>query len=202
MLVTEPTHDLTDRVQATVDGGVNMVQLRGLRPCLSTSEAARAIRSISRGSAILIVNLDVGLALQCGAEGVHLPVRALGVGLVRRRLKNGLVGRSVHSVEQARFAESDGADYVIAGTIFKSSSHPDVEPQGLGFLEQVCTAIRIPVVAIGGVTPENATECILAGAVGVAVMSPLMRAADPREEAERYARALGMLPRRRRGTEK
>src|SRR5262245_51144734 len=112
MLVTEPADDLIDRVRSSVEGGVNVVQLRGLRPGWSTRETAVSIRTITRARALLVVNRDSALAIECEADGIHLPVRAPGVGLMRRRIRNGLVGRSVHSVDQALFAESDGADYL------------------------------------------------------------------------------------------
>jgi thiamine monophosphate synthase len=79
---------------------------------------------------------------------------------------------------------------MIAGTIFGSASHPGVRPAGVGFLREVCAHVRRPVLAIGGVTPENATECLRAGAAGVAVLSPLMDAADPAAVAARYRAAM------------
>jgi thiamine-phosphate diphosphorylase len=186
MLVTEARPELTTVISEAVEGGVNVVQLRGLRPGLDTREAARAVRKITAGRALMVVNLDICLARECQADGAHLPVRAPGVGLVRKRLRGGVVGRSIHTLDQARFAEMDGADYVLAGTIFASNSHPDIEPAGLDFLAEVCRMVSIPVIAIGGVTPENAADCTRAGAVGVAVLSPIMRAVDPRGVAARY----------------
>lgn len=126
-----------------------------------------------------------------GAHGVHLPEERLTVEATRRVLSpEDLVGRSVHSVDAAREAAAQGADYLVAGTIFASQSHPDREPTGLGFLRDVCAAANLPVLAIGGVTPQNLELCLEAGAAGVAVLSPIMRATDPQAAAQAYRGAL------------
>jgi len=100
------------------------------------------------------------------------------------------VGRSVHSVEAASEAAAQGADYLVAGTIFASQSHPDRSPAGLGFLRDVCAAVSLPILAIGGVTPQNLKLCLEIGAAGVAVLSPIMRATDPQAAAQTYRAAL------------
>jgi thiamine-phosphate diphosphorylase len=131
-------------------------------------------------------------ALPDGADGLHLPEHGISTAEARRRYgEQILIGRSVHGIESALQAELDGADYLIAGTIFASNSHPGETPAGLDFLRAVCAAVRIPVIAIGGITPANAPDCIAAGAAGVAVLSPIMRAGDPRQVTEDYRRALG-----------
>ena len=139
----------------------------------------------------VLVNGNWEAALACGARHIHLPEKSLPLGVARWRLGgNGLIGKSVHSLEGALKAQADGADYLVAGSIFASASHPDIAPAGLEFLREVCAAITIPVVAIGGVTPENVGECILAGAAGAAVLSPLMTAENPREVAQAYFAAI------------
>ena len=80
------------------------------------------------------------------------------------------MGRSVHSVEAARQAEREGADFVIFGPIWESASHPGSAPAGVGALEQVAHAVGIPVLAIGGVTEERIAECHAAGAAGYAAI--------------------------------
>src|SRR5262249_31057983 len=128
----------------------------------------------------------------CAHHGIHLPEGFMTVKEAHRlhRLRKIVVGRSVHSVASAIDAEAEGADYLIAGTIYHSQSHPNVEPQGCGFLEQVCNAVQIPVIAIGGIAPGNVKDCIAAGAAGVAVLSPIMRAENPGEVARAYRDAL------------
>lgn len=139
----------------------------------------------------MVVNADWQRAVGFGAKHIHLPEQSVPVGVVRHHLGNGaLVGKSAHSVEAARKAAAQGADYILAGTVFASGSHLGIEPLGLDFLRDVCAAVSLPVLAIGGVTPENLGACIAAGAGGVAVLSPLMRAADPKAVAQKYRAAL------------
>ena len=147
---------------------------------------------VSRGEVPLhLINAATLIALPPWASGIHLPERAGKVSDTRERYGTDLViGRSIHSVDSARQAEADGADYVIAGTIFASNSHPGETPAGLGFLQEVCRAMTIPVIAIGGVTPDSAGECLRAGAAGVAVLSPIIRSEKPGEMAAIYRAAL------------
>lgn len=192
MLVTEPSPRLPQVAGEAVGGGVNVVHLRDKRA------AAHGLRLTFKGlgqslrtGTIVVVNADWQRAVAFGARHIHLPEQAAPVGVVRHHLGNGaLVGKSAHSLEAALKAAAQGADYVVAGTVFASQSHPDTEPQGLDFLREVCTAVSIPVLAIGGVTPDNLGACIEAGAAGVAVLSPIMRAADPKAVAQRYRAAL------------
>jgi len=192
MLVTEPSHRLEEIVDAAVSGGVNIVQLRDKSAAPGDlSNMAKRLAQITKGRALLVVNGDAQIAPDIGFNGVHLPEQGRPVTLAREMLgKGALIGRSVHSIEAARSAEQDGVDYVVAGTIFVSKSHPTEPPAGLGFLRAVCSAVTIPVIAIGGVTPENAGDCIRAGAAGIAVLSPIMQASDPYAVAVDYRRAL------------
>ena len=192
MLVTEPSPRLSEIVAQAVAGGVNAVQWR--EKVRNGAQYRRRCASVRRsaGEAVpVLVNGHWEAALACGARHVHLPEQALPVGVVRWRMGgSGLIGKSVHSVESALKAQADGADYVIAGTIFASQSHPGLAPAGLDFLREVCAAVSVPVLAIGGVTPETVGECLRAGASGVAVLSPIMQATDPQSVAQGYWAAL------------
>ena len=192
MLVTEPSSRLPQIAGEAVGGGVNVVHLRDKRAsahCLRLT--FKGLGQSLRGGTIVVVNADWQRAVAFGARHIHLPEQSAPVGVIRHHLGSGaLVGKSVHFVEAAIRAASQGADYLIAGTIFASQSHPDIEPAGLDFLRDVCAAVSIPVLAIGGVTPENSAPCIQAGAAGVAVLSPIMRAADPKAAAQKYRAAL------------
>jgi thiamine-phosphate diphosphorylase len=196
MMVTAPRPSLADTVARGVDGGVNVVQLRDKEAAEPDLIAiAREIRKATAGRGLLLVNGSAEVAAAVGADGVHLPEEGLSVSEARGLLGGeALVGRSVHSVESAVRAEEEGADYVVAGTIFDSASHPELPGRGLEYLQDVCRAVSVPVVAIGGVAPGNAAECIRAGACGVAVLSRLVDAADPRAAAAEYAQALGLVP--------
>lgn len=90
--------------------------------------------------------------------------------------KDKIVGVSIHSVEEAKSAEALGADYVIAGHIFKTGCKPGIQPRGLRFLQSVCEQVSIPVYAIGGITKENAALTIQSGAAGICIMSGYFKA--------------------------
>ncbi len=192
MLVTEPSPRLPQIACEAVGGGVNVVHLRDKRAAAhGLRQTFKGLGQSLRSGTIVIVNADWQRAVGFGARHIHLPEQSAPVGVIRHHLGAGaLVGKSAHSVEAARKAAALGADYILAGTIFASTSHPDIEPAGLDFLRDVCAAVSLPVLAIGGVTPENLGMCIAAGAAGVAVLSPLMRATDPKAAAQEYRAAL------------
>lgn len=192
MLVTEPSPRLPQIAGEAVGGGVNVVQLRDKRIAAHGLRLTfKALGQSLRAGTVVIVNADWQRAVAFGARHIHLPEKSVPPGVVRHHIGSGaLVGKSAHSVEAALKAAELGADYVIAGTVFASPSHPDTEPLGLDFLRDVCAAVAIPVLAIGGVTPENTADCLRAGAAGVAVLSPIMRAADPKAAAQQYRAAL------------
>lgn len=118
----------------------------------------------------LLVSARVDVAMAAGAAGVNLREHDLPVAAVRRLLPDGLVGRSVHSPGSARRAEDEGADFVLLGSIFATPSHPRRKPLGLGVLAEVAAALRIPVLAIGGIDAGRARECVEAGAAGFAAI--------------------------------
>jgi len=186
MLVTEPSPHLPQIVAEAVVGGVNIVQWRDSVSTRTEIESQRrAVASAVSPAALLVVNMDGSRrpALLRG-NGQHWPERKV------RRMMHGFCGGSVHSVETACEAAAQGADYLIAGTIFASQSHPGTPPAGLGFLRDVCAAVSLPVLAIGGVTPQNLKLCLEAGAAGVAILSPIMRATNPKASAQAYRAAL------------
>jgi len=162
-----------------VDGGATVVQLR--RKGASSDELVEAGRGFGDLDAVFVVNDDVEAALRLGADGVHLgrsdegAERALAAGL--------LLGTSAATVVEARGGETAGAAYVGAGPVWATPSKPDADPAiGLDGLAEICGAVSIPVVAIGGVDTSNAADCIRAGAAGVAVIraagdAPTLRAA-------------------------
>jgi thiamine-phosphate pyrophosphorylase len=150
-------------------GRATVLQLRA--PHLSTSrlevEASRLIGSVDIP---VVVSSRCDVALACDAAGVNLPERDVPTADARRLLGEALVGRSVHSLESAMRAEREGADYVIFGPVWRSTSHRGVQPVGTGELARVARALRIPVLAIGGVTEERISECAAAGAAGYAAI--------------------------------
>jgi thiamine-phosphate pyrophosphorylase len=118
----------------------------------------------------VIVSSRVDVAVATGAYGVHLPELDVPVAEARRLLPKGLIGRSVHSLEAALEAEGQGADYLIFGPVFDSPSHPGHQPVGLDALREVTAALRIPVLAIGGIDAQRSVDCREAGAAGFAAI--------------------------------
>lgn len=161
MLVTRSDEHLPEIVRAAVDGGVNMVQVRG-------GDDVDAVRHAATGARVLVNGVD------------HLPEDAAGDA----------IGRSVHSVDAARRAEAEGCAYVIAGSVFPTKSHPGGTVGGLDLLHDIAAAVKIPVIAIGGIDATNARSCIDAGARGVAVISAIFDAGDPKHAAEELWRAI------------
>ncbi|HMA52893.1 MAG TPA: thiamine phosphate synthase [Acidobacteriota bacterium] len=180
--------DLAGLVDAAVAGGVTVVQLRakGLAGgAFVELGLALAGRLAARGVPLL-VNDRLDVALACRAAGVHLGQEDVPVPLARRILGPGAtIGVSVNTTEEARRAEREGADYVGAGPAFATSTKetplPVLGPEGIGL---IAAATRIPVVAIGGISPENAAELGRAGAGGIAVVSAILGAPDVKRAAE------------------
>jgi len=153
--------------RAAVEGGATVVQLR--RKGASSDELVAAGRGFGDLEATFVVNDDVEAALQLGADGVHLG--RSDEGAERAVAAELLLGTSAASVEEARAGEALGAAYVGAGPVWATPSKADADPAiGLEGLAEICRAVSIPVVAIGGVDVFNAADCIRAGAGGVAVI--------------------------------
>ena len=146
-----------------------ILQLRA--PHLSAREVEReAMELVASVRVPVVISSRCDIALASGAAGVNVPERDISAHDARALLRQGLVGRSVHSVEAARRAEVEGADFVIFGPVWESASHPAGPPAGVEALHRVATAVRIPVLAIGGVTEERIPLCLAAGAAGYAAI--------------------------------
>ena len=156
-----------DTARIAVEGGATVVQLR--LKARSTSEVVAAGGPLRELPATFVVNDDVEAAIELGADGVHLGRSDPGAD---RALEEGLMlGLSASSVDEAVAAERRGAAYVGAGPVWATPSKLDADPPiGLEGLREICAAVSIPVVAIGGVDASNAADCIRAGATGVAVI--------------------------------
>jgi thiamine-phosphate pyrophosphorylase len=146
-----------------------IVQLRA--PGLSTSALEREANQLVKAiSAPILISSRCDVVLASGAAGVNLPESDIAAADARTLLGPRLVGRSVHSIEAAQEAEREGADFVIFGPVWESPSHPGSPPAGVAALELVARSVRIPVLAIGGVTEERIAECYAAGAAGYAAI--------------------------------
>ncbi len=156
-----------EAARAAVAGGATVVQLR-LKDASTEELVARGAPFRELG-ATFVVNDDVEAAVRLGADGVHLGRSDSGA---ERALDEGLLlGLSASSVEEARGAEGRGAAYIGAGPVWATPSKEDADPPtGLGGLRDICAAVAVRVVAIGGIDASNAADCIRAGAAGVAVI--------------------------------
>lgn len=183
---------LLERVAMAVEGGVDLVQLRDKTlPAGQLLALATSMIEVMGGKAKLIVNDRADVALAAGAHGVQLGEEGLPVAAARKTLGAGpLIGRSVHSVAAALTAEADGADFLFVGTMYASRSHPGEQPAGPGLMREISKKCSLPLIGIGGITPENTAEVIEAGASGVAVITNILAAADPRAAAERMKEIL------------
>jgi thiamine-phosphate pyrophosphorylase len=174
--------ELGDLLDAVIAGGARMVQLREKTwPSGRLLPLAERLRERCRTAGVTFVMNDrVDLAVAVEADGVHLGQDDLPPRRARPLLRPGMIlGVSTHSVEQARRAQADGADYVAVGAMFPTPTKPDFELVGPALLRAVRPEIRVPLVGIGGITPANVGEVIRAGADGVAVISAVCAAADP-----------------------
>ncbi len=155
-------------------------------------EVASALReSASRLGAQLLVNDRVDVALCLDLPGVNLGKRSIPVGAARRLVgPHRLVGASVHDPAAARRAARSSADFLVLGTVFPSASHPDGRGAGVDVVAEVSEATAVPVLAIGGITPERVRGVVEAGAHGVAVLSGIWDAADPGQAVGDYLAAL------------
>lgn len=144
------------------------------------------VKEAIAGRALLIVNDRIDVALALNADGVQLPED--GAPVAEARLAVGpdmLIGRSVHSIGGAIEAESSGADFLIAGTIFPSASHPGGPAQGTEFLRALCGEVSLPVLGIGGITTQNVGDVMDAGCSGAAVISAISEANEPGSAARK-----------------
>ena len=185
--------DLGAILESVIAGGGRMVQLREKEwPSGRLLPLAQRLRARCWTAGVtFVVNDRVDLAMAVEADGVHLGQDDLPARAARPLLRPGmLLGRSTHSIEQARAAVTEGADYVAVGSMFPTATKPDFELVGPDLVRKLRAEIRVPLIGIGGITPANVAEVICAGADGVAVISAVCGADDPAEATRRFLRAI------------
>ena len=173
--------DVVRVARAMIDGGVDLIQLRGKQK--SVDELVDLVTELheitSRSSIPLIVNDYAEIAAKVPVEGVHVGQDDDSIAIAREKAGRKLiVGKSTHSLEQAREAQREGADYIGFGPIFATPTKPDYDPIGLKEIRQVHVDVTLPIFCIGGIKIDNLADVIAAGARRVAIVSGLLKADD------------------------
>lgn len=137
----------------------------------------------------IIINDRVDVAFVTRVRGVQLAFHSLDADLVKENFPQLVLGSSIHSYEEGEKAKEKGADYLLYGHVFPSQSKPGKTPKGFEELSRL-TQLSIPVIAIGGITPENTGQVLQAGVKGIAVMSGVLEAPDPLSAVKTYVHAL------------
>ncbi len=176
-----PGGDPLPVIRAAIAAGVDLIQIRekdlATRPLL---DLARAAVAIARGTVTrILVNDRLDVALAAGAAGVHLGTESLPVDAVRSHYPDLLIGASTHNREEITRAARGGANFAVFGPVFETPSKRQYGPPvGLDALREAVKAAKIPVLALGGVTLQNAKSCLEAGAAGIAAITLFQSAAS------------------------
>jgi len=182
--------ELVDAVAAALRGGARVIQYRDKTTRPQRREEAVLLRELcDQHEALLIINDDVLLAAQVSADGVHLGREDIALDKARTTLgAEGIVGVSCYNqMSRAQRLVQAGADYVAFGSFFESPTKPEAVSADIGLITGARRALNVPVVAIGGITPENGAALVTAGADALAVISGIFAQPDPEQAARRYA---------------
>lgn len=197
-LVTDPVLHGGRGVSATCEealiAGVRFVQLRDKDASTrSLLNSAVELRDLCAGlSSYFVVNDRIDVAMAAGADGVHLGQSDMPADIARSLMgPEAIIGVSVRTVEEAQKALEDGADYIAANLVFATETKKDVkEPLGLDMVSLLSGISSLPLIAIGGINPENTTLVMDAGCAGVAVVTAIMNADSPALEVEKFLKIL------------
>lgn len=189
---------MRERVAATAAAaaraGVDLIQVRerDLADRALLDLVSRVLAAVEGTLTSVVVNDRLDIALAAGAHGVHLRADSLAPAAARRIAPPGfIIGRSVHTEDEARLVEQHGgADYLVFGTVFPSASKPGRGPTGINALRRACAAVQLPVLAIGGMTVERAVDVARAGASGIAAIDLFIGSSDGSAE---MAQTVGQL---------
>ena len=182
--------------EAMIDGGVDLIQLRGKQRSIDelVDLAAQLHKVTSRFSTPLIVNDHAEIAAKVPVEGVHVGQDDDSIDVARKKTgRNLFIGKSTHNFEQAVAAQHEGADYIGFGPIFATPTKPDYQPIGLKQIESVHRNVALPIFCIGGIKIDNLEQVIAAGARRVAIVSGLLEAPDIAEYARAAQRLLSSI---------
>lgn len=172
---------LYDQVESAIEGGATFIQLRekNLDEADFLSEAKEIQKLCREYKVPFVINDNVEIAAQIDADGVHVGQSDMEAGDVRKRLgPDKIIGVSAQTVEQALKAQERGADYLGVGAVFPTGSKADATEVSHQTLKEICEAVDIPVIAIGGITKENVSELKGSGICGIAVISAIFAQKD------------------------
>lgn len=187
---------LPQQVEAALKGGATCVQLREKNLADSSIlEEAREISALCKQYRVpFILNDNVALAAQCGADGVHLGQEDMDPAQARRILgPDAIIGVSAHNVAEAKAAVAAGADYLGCGAMFATTTKTNVTALPKETLRAICAAVGVPVVAIGGISKQNLLSLAHCGEAGVALVSAIFAAEDIEKECRELRRLAEML---------
>ena len=175
-------------IEQAVAAGIDLIQIRErdlpARRLLTLVE--EAVKRAGAGPTRILVNDHLDVAVAASAAGVHLPAHGFPVDEVRRNYPELLIGASTHNLDELRRAADGGADFAVFGPVFETPSKKAYGPPvGLEKLTEAVRAVNIPLLALGGVTLENAADCLRAGAAGLAAISLFQQSADLEETTKR-----------------
>lgn len=188
-----PMNELLYTVEEAVKGGVTIVQLREKNSSgkIFYEKALRLKELLSHYQVPLIINDRVDIALAVNADGVHVGQDDLPLTSVRKIVPESMiVGVSVSNVEEAKEAEKNGANYIGVGSIYPTQTKSDAKIIPEGMLEKVANSVSIPAVAIGGIHLDNVQTIIHSGISGIAVVSSIMEAKNPKQAAQLFRKVL------------
>lgn len=188
-----PNRSMLEVMREAIEGGANIIQLRDKKSSKKEIlEKAKSLRQLTKEYNVpFIVNDHIDIALSVDADGVHLGQDDLPLVEARKLMKDKIIGISTHSIDQARAAEKNGADYIGVGPIFPTQTKEDVvDPVTITYLKEVVEEIKIPFVPIGGIKLHNVDDVLQAGGTSVCVVSEVVGSPDVKATCEAFIRKI------------
>ncbi|MEX2461393.1 MAG: thiamine phosphate synthase [Paenibacillaceae bacterium] len=195
-MIYEGLHIISNNKLALDDFALLAGRIKQFVSAFHLREKTKTARELINGIELLLaagvspecifVNDRVDVAAAMDISGVQLAYHSLAVNQVKRLFPRLKIGKSVHAVDEARLAEEEGADFLIFGHIYPTDSKSGLPSKGVDLLRQVMDNVSLPVIAIGGIKPENTQEILRSGAKGIAVMSGVLDAENPVLVAKTY----------------
>tara|TARA_B100000700_G_scaffold103055_1_gene116224 strand:+ start:982 stop:1614 length:633 start_codon:yes stop_codon:yes gene_type:complete len=181
------TSKLKRNITEAVEGGVNFLIIRDEDHDLTFLKGfVNDLKKNLPTSIPISINVGLSKTIPQGIKSIHLPEKSQ----LHENDYEAIVGRSVHSLESALLAEKRGADYLIAGTIYPTNTHPNKLPEGLSLIKSITSKVRIPVFAIGGISSDNIIPVLESGASGISVISSILHSENPKLSAKNISNIL------------